>query len=452
VEWLNWGAARRDLASEGSMDAGIQIQGLLELRGLDFDRIFCLGLNMGVFPPAPRQLPLLTSSERALVLGGDYQSQREFAEISYRYLFAAAPNLILTRPRLDQDEEQIASYIIPPTIWTEEPINFAALSQIHPGWLRSPAVRVAFLPPRPGPALEPEDLVSMPLPDQISLSVLETALACPCRFFLNALLGLEELPDVEPGLPPAERGSVIHDILQQFTKGFLPLLQELGTWEDNRAWQHLQEVVACRTRGVDNPYWEAEIARWLEEPGGLLREWLNLEKQRYEEGWQWLAMEASFCGLQIPGWPTLVQGRLDRVDQHPSRGVMLWDYKTGLIPSLKEITDDPSKFQLLGYLMALEQNLTEVGPHPETRAGIIGLKSSRTEHLKHEDYQLSSAAWQELRQTKLTAVARVGKRAGEGDFHPEPSLPPPVWANSCQYCPFHLLCGYRPAPEAEEAQ
>ena len=133
VEWLSWGAARHDLPGEGSVDTGIQIQGLLELRGLDFDAVFCLGLNMGVFPPAPRHLPLLTSREKTLVLGGDYQSQREFAETSYRYLLAAAPQLILTRPMVDQEEDQIASYIIPPTIWEKDPVKFAALSQAHPG-------------------------------------------------------------------------------------------------------------------------------------------------------------------------------------------------------------------------------------------------------------------------------------------------------------------------------
>ena len=152
VEWLSWGAARLDLPGDGSVDTGIQIQGLLELRGLDFDAVFCLGLNMGVFPPPPRHLPLLTSREKALVLGGDYQSQQEFAETSYRYLLAAAPQLFLTRPLVDQEEDQIASYIIPPNIWEKDPLKFTALSQAHPAWLRSPAVQAAFLTQITGPA------------------------------------------------------------------------------------------------------------------------------------------------------------------------------------------------------------------------------------------------------------------------------------------------------------
>ncbi len=50
VEWLSWGAARRDLASDGSLEAGIQIQGLLELRGLDFDADLLSRVEHGSFP------------------------------------------------------------------------------------------------------------------------------------------------------------------------------------------------------------------------------------------------------------------------------------------------------------------------------------------------------------------------------------------------------------------
>ena len=90
-------------------------------------------------------------------------------------------------------------------------------------------------------------------------------------------------------------------------------------------------------------------------------------------------------------------------------------------------------------------------PHPEARAGIIGLKSSREDHLKFEEFKLSADDWREFLDTKLVEVARMGERVGQGDFHPDPSLPPPQKPNSCQYCPFILLCGHRPK-EMEEVE
>jgi RecB family exonuclease len=283
----------------------------------------------------------------------------------------------------------------------------------------------------------------MPLPNQLSISALETALTCTCRFYLQVLLHLEELPDPEPGLTPPTRGSLIHKVLATFTQSFQSRLQLDGFWDDAAAWQQLQSAIsACLPQDQEDPHLEAEVARWLAEPGGVLREWLQAEKQRYLNGWVWLAMETFFTGLRIPGWPTAIQGRLDRIDVHPDEGTMLWDYKTGELPGPKDIIECRHQFQLVGYLLALRQGLIGA-PKPQARAGIIGLKSGRDDHLKFEDYQLTAARWQEILSSKLAAVAAMGQRIGEGDFCPDPSQPPPEPGNSCQYCAYTLLCGYR---------
>ena len=188
-----------------------------------------------------------------------------------------------------------------------------------------------------------------------------------------------------------------------------------------------------------NPHWEAEIGRWLAEPGGVLREWLGQEKQRFQEGWRWLAMEDNFIGLYLPGWSMTVKGRLDRIDTHPTEGLMLWDYKTGSVLKQKEIEEDRSRFQLLGYLLAVQQGLTRANSGEEIRAGIIGLKSSRTDHLKFEDFKLSAADWQKVLENKLLFISEIGQKVGMGDFRPDPSQPPPAQGNSCQYLPLNTL-------------
>ena len=70
LAWLEHGAGKVLLPGPGVQEAGLQVLGLLEMRGLEFDRVFCLGLNSGSFPPPPRSLPLLTAAERRAVLGG----------------------------------------------------------------------------------------------------------------------------------------------------------------------------------------------------------------------------------------------------------------------------------------------------------------------------------------------------------------------------------------------
>ncbi|MGQ9920966.1 MAG: PD-(D/E)XK nuclease family protein [Desulfobacca sp.] len=451
LEWLRWGAARQDLPGPGTSEAGVQIQGLLELQGLDYDVIFCLGLNMGIFPPPPRTLPLLTYAERAAVWGGTFGSQYQFAEISYRYLQAAAPHLILTRPLIWQEEERLASQLVAAAT-AEQQKTFTALGQLHVGWLRSPAVRAALRHPEAEPLESEEECLTLTLPDHLPLSALERALACPCQFFLADLLGLTPLPEEEAGLPAIVRGQTLHQVVYRFTKRYGGLLKQTGSWQDKLAGTVLQAVAAkvAADRPAD-PHWQAEVARWLGAEDSLLWRWLAMEKERYLEGWRWLALEQFFGDLRLPGWPTGLRGRIDRLDVHPKQGLMLWDYKTGEILSKKALTEELRQFQLVGYLAAVQHKCLPVPPGQALRAGIIGLKSTRSKHLKYEDYGFSPQDWQVLAQQKMKALSQVGQQIAEGRISPEPKPAPPRRDSACQYCPFALLCWYEPPAVAEEA-
>lgn len=450
LEWLSWGAARQNLPGPGTSEAGIQIHGLLELRGLDYDVVFCLGLNMGLFPPPPRTLPLLTPQERALVLGGTYSSQHEFAHITYRYLQAAAPSLILTRPLLYQDEAQLASQLIAATV-PEKEVKFTALSHLHPGWLRSPAVRAAFTQPRAQPWQPPEERLPLDLPAQMPLTAVERALACPCQFFCRDLLGIESLPEVEAGLTPLTRGILLHQLVYQFTRRFAVILAQQGAWQDQVALSLLEEIAGeIISQQQADPHWQAELDRLLKAEDGLLRRWLALERERYEEGWRWLGQERAFSDLSLPGWPTALQGRLDRIDLHPEQGLMLWDYKTGEILKKTALENEKRHFQLVGYLAAVQHGRLRVPRGLPLRAGIIGLKSSRRDHLKFEDYKFSAADWEEILKEKLQDLAAVGRRVGEGAITPDPSPAPPLRNSACQFCSFALLCWYGSQTNGEE--
>ena len=449
-EWLSWGAARQDLPGEGTSEAGIQIQGLLELRGLDYDVIFCLGMNMGAFPPPPRILPLLTFQEREVVLGGTYASQYTFAATAYRYLQAAAPHLVLTRPAVDAEEDQLASQLIAGL--GEDSKTFAPLSRPHPAWLRSPAVQAACRYPAPIRQPEPEGPVCLQLPAQISLTAVEKALACPCRFFLEHLLDLQPLPQEEVGLPATVRGQILHQVVYRFTSRFAKRLAQLGYWPEELAWEVLQGVVKEVAAAVPaDPHWQAEFQRWGAAETGLLRRWLQLEKDRYQEGWRWLRQEQNFGGLTLSGWPTALQGRLDRIDLHPEGSLMVWDYKTGEVPTKAALLGEPRCFQLAGYVAAVQQGCVPVPKGRAVAAGVIGLKSIRAKHLKFEDYRLSPDAWEEIVQQKAAALAEVGQKILAGAVGPNPTPPPPQRQSACEYCPYSLVCGFTP-PETEEAE
>jgi ATP-dependent helicase/nuclease subunit B len=453
LEWLQLGAQRLILPGPGLQAAGIQILGLLEMRGLDFSHVFCLGMNSGTLPAPPRPLPLLAAAEKRLVLGGTYQSQHLFAAELFHNLLGAAPRLTLTRPRLVDQEERVST---PLYLGEWSQAEMAVLSVPNPTWLRSPAIRAGFQAPS-APAFPgyPDPPLSLPLPGEISLSQVSTALGCPCRFLLEILLKIRELPEIEAGLAPRDRGQLLHEVLAQFTTAFQEILETDQAWDPQRARELLQEAArrALAPLGPDL-HWQAEADRWLGE-AGLLWQWLRLEQERYEQGWRWQGSEVAFQDLRDRDWPFSLRGRIDRLDCHPENSdLVVWDYKSGEVPKKNQVLEEVAEAQLPCYLLAVQQGRVPVNPAAASlRAGFIGLKSPRSLHLKHEDFGASPEKWREAAAAFAEKVAALGRRLAAGDFHPDPfPAPDKPHGGACQYCPYELVCGFSPEPAPEEEE
>jgi ATP-dependent helicase/nuclease subunit B len=452
LDWLTTGARRIILPGPGLQAAGLQVLGLLEMRGLDFSRVFCLGMNSGTLPAPPRPLPLLAPEEKRQVLGGTYQSQHRFAAEVFANLLGVAPHLTLTRPRLVDQEERVSTPMYPGE-WDRAEI--AALSLPHPAWLRSAAIQAVFHAPA-SPAFPgyPDQPLPWPLPGQISLSQVSAALSCPCRFFLEFLLKIRELPEIEAGLDPRQRGQLLHTVLARFTTAFREVLEQEGSWDPQRARELLLEAAhRVLAPWSFDLHWQAEGDRWLGE-AGLLWEWLRLEQERFEQGWRWQGAEVAFQDLRGRDWPFSLRGRLDRLDYHPDLAdLVVWDYKSGEIPKAREVFDETEESQLPCYLLAVEQGRVPVcQAAAHLRAGFIGLKSARAHHLKHEDFGASPEKWREAAAAFAQRVAALGRRLVAGDFRPDPTpAPAGNQLGACQYCPYGLLCGLALEPsEAEE--
>jgi RecB family exonuclease len=447
--WLTHAAGAVELAGEGREEAGFQVLGLLETRGLEFDRVFCLGMTSGNFPGPPRPLPLLSPWEKRQVLGGTAASQYRFAKDLFAGLLGTAPHLVLTRPAVVEGEEQVGTYLWVGK-WQTAGLN--PLSTPHPAWLAVPAVRAALAPPPPAVDLPPVP-VRLPTPAEIRLTHVQIGVSCPCRFLLEVLLEMGPLPEEEGGLGALERGQLLHKVVARFVRSFGPVLEATGSWDDNLARRYLEEAVAATLDPQpDDPHLQAERLRWLGDDTipGLLPAWLELEKQRFREGWRWVAVEQDFSGLTPEDCSLSVRGRIDRLDHHPERGeVVVWDYKSGNIPTHPAVFVRQEEYQLPGYLLAVRRGAVAAPePGPLLTAGFIRLKSPREGHLGHEDYRSTPEEWEEVMAAWEDRLRELARRLEAGDFPPQPE-PAPRGANqgACTYCPYPLLCGYRGAEE-----
>jgi RecB family exonuclease len=444
LDWLALGGCRLLVSGPGVQEAGIQVLGLLEMRGLDFSQVFCLGMNSGSFPQPPRHLPLLTAAERRVVLGGTFQSQHHFAGELYENFLGVAPRITLARPRLWDQEERVGTPLYLGK-WEEE--TCAPLSTPDPAWLRAAAVRAALHSPRPSFSGYEDAPFPLPVPASLSLSKVGAGLACPCRFLLEVLLEIQELPEIEAGLDPRERGDKLHRVLATFTASFKEILQQSRTWDADLALQLLRQAAAATLASPDlDLHWQAEQERWLGDDG-LLRAWLAAEQERFAQGWRWQGMEVAFRHLQRDGWLFDLHGRIDRLDCQGAAEVMVWDYKTGEIPGAKKIFDHLEEYQLPCYLLAVRSGLVDLDRQPAAvGAGYIGLKSSKAKHLKHEDFSGHAGKWEAVLAEFEERLVVLGRRLAAGDFLPNPH-PAPAGSRqgACQYCGYGLICGYVPA-------
>ncbi len=367
-EILTAGASRVQSQKTGLEDAGIQVFHWLEARGLSFAKIFVPGFTAGAFPRSARSLPLLSPAERKKVLGGTAESQFAFARHFYGNFLASAPEIVLSRPAMNREGE----VCLPSPFWPQEleqktgpaiPWKDAMPAMQRAGWVRQ-SIKAAGGPPF-APACEDDfHIRPRPFADPVSVSSLRDALVCPARFFFAHILRLEEIPDVEASISPLERGQAVHDILAEF------VWRAVGTGtgtpaaapDFDRLFSLLENVVDEKLGArASETLWGVERQRLLGTPeyGGLLSRWLDEECARLAEGWAWSRVESPFSGLELAGCPAAIRGRLDRIDTHPDRGLVCWDYKTGVVPARKELEEERTQPQLPVYMLAVAGGLVE---------------------------------------------------------------------------------------------
>ena len=210
---------------------------------------------------------------------------------------------------------------------------------VFDGWLDSPGRELDMTVPD-GPA--------------VSASRLETLGACPLRYFFRYVLDLEPpdelLIDANVWLDPLARGSLLHEVFEQFLS---ELVQRGAVPEASRDEAQLLEVLQSlidRYRAEIPPPSEAVFRREVSQLRRTARIFLREEAEYCREtGNRPLFMEVSI-GMKSAGTPSAldarepveiklpdghilrVRGRIDRIDQVAGQGsnvFAIWDYKTG---------------------------------------------------------------------------------------------------------------------------
>jgi len=399
-----------------SLEAPIQILGVLESAGLRFDCLWVSGLTDEAWPMDARPNPFIPVA---------LQKKAGIPQAS------AESSLALDR-RITEEWQAAASEVIFSFPTKEEDRNLAPsplIAGIPEGTLELPQYpRYRDLLFRQKNLVNTQDPNGPPVPPGAvrgGTRVLADQAACPFRAFARWRLAAERLEEPSPGLDARDRGKLLHALMREI---WSELKASSSLSEQNLAPViHRAAAAAVKEVGLEGRFAELERERLAK----LADEWLFLEKKR--AGFEVVAVEEKrslhLFGLEF-------SSRIDRMDRLDAGGHVLIDYKTGggsITPKHWEgpRPDDP---QLPLYASAAEEQLAAVA-FARLRPGAMRFMGfSRADKLipgvqLYRDWPSLIAAWKKDAESLGAAFA-----AGEASVDPKHDL------KTCQSCDLQTLC------------
>ena len=346
---------------------GVMIWGTLEARVQGADLVILAGLNEGVWPKAPDPDPWLNRRMRADA--GLLLPERQIGLAAHDFQQAIGAREVVLSRAIRTSEAQTV-----PARWLNRLTNLldglpgagaAVLVEMRArgqGWVDMAARFDADMRAIPEDARAPRPAPAPPLkarPRQLPVTAINRLIRDPYEVYAKYVLRLRKLNPLHPSPDALLRGTVLHKVLEDFTRADLepdPMAQLLRIARDTLA----REVPWPAARAL----WEARMGRaaqaflqfHLAQPGRVLM----LEEQG--------AMD-----LQAPVFR--LTAKPDRVDEWPDGRIHIIDYKTGQAPTRTQ-QEHFDKQLLLQAMMAEEGAFAALGLRDVARITYLGLGNS----------------------------------------------------------------------------
>jgi len=303
----------------------LHIWGPLEARLQQADLTILGGLNEGGWPPLADPGPWLNRPMRqALDLS---QPERRIGLSAHDFAQAAcAKETLITRSEKDGGSPTTASRwltrlgIIVEGAGLKDEFAEHQLTAIARRMDR-PAAERPIAPPRPTPPLAAR-------PRDLWVTDIERWIRDPYALYARSILKLRKLDPLDDTPAAAERGMVIHDALDDFTKLFPGELPEGDIPYDVLLEEGRKAFGEMLSRpGVAAFWWPRfeRVAHWFVEAPA-------------QPGMHTLATEvAGRLVIDAPAGQFTLRARADRIDRASDGSLSVIDYKTGGVPSKKDV-------------------------------------------------------------------------------------------------------------------
>jgi ATP-dependent helicase/nuclease subunit B len=442
-----------------SAGAPVQILGALEASGQRFDALWFLGADDGSWPLRGRMHPLLPSDvqQKANMPHATPETDFALSRAVTASLVASAPIVVISHAARNKDGELRPSPLI-------NAVADGAPWESSQDWrtqLRIPAeehARGSF-----------EEIIDasgvIPWPDTLSAGgadVLGHQAACPFRAFATKRLAAQPLNRSEWGLTAAQRGELLHKVLERIWSpefGRLHSLDELlAARREGRLRSIVEETIAevfsnLDAAASDDAWMRAYLASEERRLRVRIEDWLELEAKRVP--FKVIACEEELQDVNVGGLKLRLRG--DRIDEVAGYKRLLLDYKTGMVTPADWKAPRPSDPQLPLY--AAFGNVDDVCGvlFARIRAGetcisgqVMDAKAQLFSDIKGTSSLAKFPYTNAVRDEWSEALLSLA-----GDFlRGEAAVDPKDGRSTCEYCPLPGLCrvAERPVDLQEDSE
>lgn len=433
--------AGRQIFRERNPGVPIEVLGLKEALGSNFDAVWITGMSADAWPPAVQRDPLIPGRIQQTVPGATSAGRLHLARLELDALMAGAPRHVFSFIT-DAQAADVTGQLTPmlsdrPQRVLDPDGHFqpaAAIMESLPDQTRAPAVGAGEFRGGTGLFQKQSD--------------------CPFRAFAEIRLRARNIPTSRPGLDATTRGNLVHQALEALWRE-LPDGQSLNALDDQALQGRIAQAIDQALNRQFSRYRLAisEAGRALEKQRltRLLNAWMQVELQRPDFR---VAAREQAIDIELGGVST--KGTIDRIDQWPSatdhNHRLLIDYKTGSQASsghwypaarMRDV-------QLPAYALSLQEPpdgiaFARLRPDRVAFDGVAGQQEEDTPPtipgLKiigrlPKNHALSAFdSWPDLLEDWRRHLNTLGRQFLAGQAAVDPREP-----QVCRYCHLHALC------------
>jgi ATP-dependent helicase/nuclease subunit B len=361
-------AARKTLRSARTTHPRLSILGTLEARLCDADLVILGGMNEGTWPPDPGFDPWMSRPMREKFKLPQPEYRIGLSAHDFVHLASAKEVMITRSTRADGVPTVPSRFLLQiETVLQASGLASGGADILAPAEPWRDWAHALDEPENTAPCERPAPCPPVDVrPTSLSVTEISTWLRNPYAIYAKHILKLKKLDELDEELDASDKGNMIHEALEQFTRTFPDRMPPDAEERLLALGRHIfaQDKGDPRVKA----FWEsgfAKIAAWF----------IEQDRERRAKGISSVSAEAK--GKHQVDTFTLT-GRADRIEKLSDGSVCIVDYKTGGIPKKEEVEAGiEPQLQLLA-LIAQAGGFEGIQPANVAACNYWALKSGKT--------------------------------------------------------------------------